>query len=232
MYNNKRMINDKPLSFREGKKNVLALILALLFVLPLTACQKQGSAGKTMNFALPSQDKVNWTGDKELDLAFLAYSTGKFDEAFKRFSALDERGDSTATAMLGRLYEQGRGVPADSGKALELFKKSGQAGNPFGLVYMSYMQEDKIGSEKREAMNQLAKGGNIPAENILGVILETEGDNCNALKQFEQASKAGYPPAILNLSRFYYEGKCTQQDSAKAKEIENSAYRMGYKLSK
>lgn len=237
MHNYFRMINIlfSPLDLaglRGG--NLPVLVLALLLLLPLAACQPQGKGGASsaVNFALPAPDKVNWTGDKELDLAFLAYSTGKFDEAFKRFSALHDSGNSTATAMLGRAYEQGRGVAPDQEKALELFKKAAEKGDPFGLIYLSHMRESKLQAEKFEAMNKLAQGGNIPAKNIMGVLLETDGDYCNALKLFEQAAKAGYPPAILNLSRFYHEGSCTQPDPAKAREIENTAYRMGYKLSK
>ena len=237
MYNYSNMLNILFSPFRlsgGGKKNVPAFALALLLLLPLAACQPQGKGGgsSAINFALPTPEKINWTGDKELDLAFLAYSTGKFDEAFKRFSTLHDNGNSTATAMLGRVYEQGRGVAADSEKAMELFKQSVKAGNPFGLIYLNYAQETKLQVEKFDAMNKLAQSGNIPAKNIMGVLFETDGDYCSALKLFEQASKAGYPPALLNLSRFYHEGSCTQPDPAKAKEIENTAYRMGYKLSK
>lgn len=221
-----------PLGFALGLNRALLPLLAL-FLLLLPACQPQSrDSVSAANFTLPSPDKINWTGDKELDLAFLAYSTGKFDEAFRRFSTLHERGDSTATAMLGRCHEQGRGAPVDAEKAMELFKQSARAGNPFGLVYMNYLSESKIQPEKLEAMSQLAQAGNIPAKNIMGVIFESRGDSCNAFSLFEQAAQAGYPPAMRNLARFYREGDCTQQDRAKAEEIENSAYRMGYKLSK
>ena len=203
------------------------IILASAFT--LSACQ--GKNTSSANFTLPSANKVNWTGNKELDLAYYAYTTGKFAEAFKGFEQLHQHGNLNATLMLARCYEQGRGVNIDLNKAKALLQQSVQAKEPSAVIYANYSENKKSLPADISALSKIALAGHVPAQNLLGFVYEQQEDNCNAFKEFTKASQAGYPPAIYNISRYYAHGLCTQPNQIKAKELENSAYHMGYKLS-
>jgi uncharacterized protein len=58
-----------------------------------------------------------------------AYAAGNYAKATTILQPLVAKGDACAQYQLGEMYMQGKGVPEDKARALELFKKSAAQGN-------------------------------------------------------------------------------------------------------
>jgi TPR repeat protein len=61
-----------------------------------------------------------------------------------------KRGDARACASLGRLYEQGLGVPKDESQAATLFEEACTDGAAEGCVNLGWLYEDGRGVPKDE----------------------------------------------------------------------------------
>ena len=100
-------------------------------------------------------------------------------------------GWNLAKFRLGRLYEQGLGVPQDYAKARKLYEES---------VDMS--------ADSQNALGQLYERG-------LGV----PQDYAKAREWYEMAVKSKVPLALVNLGYLYEQGLGVAKDEAKAQEL-------------
>jgi TPR repeat protein len=78
-----------------------------------------------------------------------------FDQARYWLECAHERGASTATVLLGRLYEEGKGVAADVHKAIEYYELADQHGAYLPSLYLARIY---------------ARGKGIPVSERLAVI--------------------------------------------------------------
>ncbi|MGD2083172.1 MAG: tetratricopeptide repeat protein [Chromatiales bacterium] len=71
-----------------------------------------------------------------------AYGQGNYATALRLWRPLAERGDPGAQYRIGRLYEEGRGVPEDDAEAVGWYRKAAAQGHikaqhTLGLMYAS-----------------------------------------------------------------------------------------------
>jgi TPR repeat protein len=74
---------------------------------------------------------------KEGEAAFFA---GNYAQAMTILQPLAAKGDACAQYQLGEMYMQGKGVPADKAKALDLFKKAAAQGNEKARLVASFLE--------------------------------------------------------------------------------------------
>lgn len=69
-----------------------------------------------------------------------AYAAGNYAKATTILQPLVAKGDACAQYQLGEMYMQGKGVPEDKAKALELFKKSAAQGNEKARLMAGFLE--------------------------------------------------------------------------------------------
>jgi hypothetical protein len=74
---------------------------------------------------------------KEGEAAFFA---GNYAKAMAILQPLAAKGDACAQYQLGEMYMQGKGVPADKAKALDLFKKAAAQGDQKAKLMASFLE--------------------------------------------------------------------------------------------
>lgn len=122
-------------------------------------------------------------------------------------------GNAMAKANLGVIYLSGVGIGApDPEKAQKLFEESAELGNPMGLNNLvdMHMRRKTLSLEKcKEMLGSIgiAKMNNSRSMNMLGQILESEGDYDGAFMQYSNAAEQDYARALFNVGRFTLEGK-------------------------
>lgn len=135
------------------------------------------------------QEEVKkWPEGSEGD-AGRAYSRGDYEEARRIWEKMAASGDSQAMNNLGVLYDQGKGVDVDAGRAVYWFAQSANAGNPAGMSNYGRMLE---------------QGRGIPANPE------------EAARWFDQAARKGQPEAQYNLGFLYENGRGVPKDDAAA----------------
>ena len=77
----------------------------------------------------------------QLARALTAYQSGDYETAIGLWRALANWGDPIASYYLGRLYEEGRGVPQDYQLALRMYARAARHGLPeaetqLGMIYL------------------------------------------------------------------------------------------------
>ncbi|MBU1236159.1 MAG: SEL1-like repeat protein [Gammaproteobacteria bacterium] len=69
-----------------------------------------------------------------------AYATEDYPKAVTIFQPLAAKGDDCAQYQLGEMYMQGKGVPQDKARALELFKKAAAQGNQKAKLMAGFLE--------------------------------------------------------------------------------------------
>jgi TPR repeat protein len=69
-----------------------------------------------------------------------AHAAGNYAKATAILQPLVAKGDACAQYQLGEMYMQGKGVPEDKAKALELFKKSAAQGNEKAKLMTGFLE--------------------------------------------------------------------------------------------
>ncbi len=85
--------------------------------------------------AMPLLLRADWESAKR------AFDQGDYATALKELKPLAEKGNADAQALLGLMYNQGRGVPLDIGQAIKWYKTSAGEGNAaaqcrLGSIYL------------------------------------------------------------------------------------------------
>jgi len=144
-----------------------------------------------------------------------------------------ERGEASAQADLGLLYDYGKEVPQDYKKAFELYEKSALQGYAKGQAYLAslYYEGNGVSQDYKKALEWVEKStlqGNVIGQNFLGrMYCEGKGvpqDYKKAFELHEKSALQGYANAQMRLAFLYYEGTGVSQDYKKAFEwIEKAA---------
>ena len=69
-----------------------------------------------------------------------AFAAGNYAKAMTVLQPLVTKGDACAQYHLGEMYMQGKGVPEDKAKALDLFKKAAAQGNEKAKLMASFLE--------------------------------------------------------------------------------------------
>ncbi len=116
---------------------------------------------------------------RELLLKGMRYRLGlngskmEYGGALEAYSAASQLGSLEATAHLGEMYKHGQGVKADLQKAIALFKRAADGGDPVGHVNLAILFSTGVGMEENQAMAVLhyhfaAVGGDHMAQLAMG----------------------------------------------------------------
>lgn len=133
----------------------------------------------------------------------------------------DKENDAEARYHLGRLYEQGAGVPKDELLALKIYQQSAEAGNgkaalKIGNAYYMGKGLDKNYGDAFKWYQIAAEQNSYAALYNIGLMYEeglgVKKDAVKAFDAYKKSADQGYGPAQLALGRMYLKGVGTPQD--------------------
>lgn len=195
---------------------------------PAAAAQRNAAPGAAAPTA-PAPDEagdaaVVWPPGPAGDAA-RAYAAGDLTTARRLWEELAEAGDGQAMNNLGVLYDQGRGVEPDTGRALHWFARSAQSGNPSGMSNYGRMLEQGRGMEANPAeaarwFDLAARKGQPEAQYNLGYMYEqgrgVPKDDAAAAAWYSRAAAQRQREALGRLGHFYRVGRGVQRDEGRA----------------
>lgn len=102
-----------------------------------------------------------------------AYQKGNYAVALKELRPLADKGDAKAQALLGEIYDNGKGVPQDHKEAALWLRKAAEQGDMNAQAYLGVMYERGIGvtHDDRESAawyRKAAEQGSAEAQFTLG----------------------------------------------------------------
>jgi TPR repeat protein len=135
-----------------------------------------------------------------------------------------KQGNSNAQYDVASMYQNGRGVIPDLGKATEWYKKSAAQDNAKAVNRLKLLEANE---ERFNKVLAQAEKGNAESQYKLGKMY-SEGvgvsiDNTKAAKAFESAAMQGHAKAEYNLGLRYYEGTGVKRNRAIAYKWFNAA---------
>ena len=158
--------------------------------------------------------------------AFTAYRAGNYQTALSLLLPLAEQGNARAEALLGSMYDEGKGVPQDDSEALKWYQSSAQKGNATGQYGLGVFLMDGRDMEKTdlpqatELFRKAALQGNAGAQYRLGLIYsEAMGvaeDDVIAAEWFRKSASQGVAEAQVRLALMHMEGNGVPQDLVRA----------------
>ena len=151
---------------------------------------------------------------------------GKIRDAhLAQWKAADQLGLSDGALLLGLSYCYGSGGEPDYKKAFDLFRKSAEAGDAFGMEELGCLYQRGRGVEKNlgEAVKWFHKSADagFPCgmSNLAGMYksgLGVEKDLAEAVKWARKSVEAGSTDGMLILGDMYMDGQGIQKDLAEA----------------
>ena len=139
-----------------------------------------------------------------------AFDAGGYDEARTLLETAAERGSSTASLRLGRMYETGQGTRKNEQEAARWYRQAAEGGLAEAQFYLSSMYRDGRGVERNldEAVlwcRRAAEGGLAEAQFILGrMYFRGQGVTRNdeeAVNWYRKAAAQGHQQAQGALDR-------------------------------
>ncbi|WP_455203801.1 tetratricopeptide repeat protein [Kaarinaea lacus] len=121
-----------------------------------------------------------------------------------------EAGNAEAQYDVGEMYERGRGVLKDAGKAFEWYLKSAQQGNEkaayrAGLAYLKGKGTEKEHSKAFKWLSIAADKGYERAQYYVGEMYEkglgVDKDLRISLKYYQKSQEGGFAPAVDRVAR-------------------------------
>lgn len=168
--------------------------------------------------------KTGWPEGPAGDAA-AAYSNGDFAKAREIWEKMADGGDGQAMNNLGVLYDLGKGVETDPGRAAHWFAKAANAGNSSGMSNYGRMLEQGRGitanvSEAARWFDQAARLGQAEAQYNLGYLYEhgygLPRNDSAAAAWYSRAASQQQKEALARLGHFYRIGKGVGEDREKA----------------
>lgn len=83
-----------------------------------------------------------------MEQGWAAYERGDYELAAELIRPYAEDGDPEAQFKLGRMYQEGQGVPQDHAKAAEWYRRSADAGQPFAQNNLGVLYKHGRGVEQ------------------------------------------------------------------------------------
>ena len=179
--------------------------------------------------------------DKTLTLALNAYDSGNYPEALSQFQQNYRKlGNDFSALMIGRMYLEGNGVPANTPQATEWLQKvvdqrfgpgdrmqfdprhpelmsvRAEAAMTLAKIYLVGQGVPRDARKARDYYEVASKSGYLPANSMLGAAylsgLAGDKNPDQAVKYLKEAGEAGYAPALYQLGKAYYTGAGVAQD--------------------
>lgn len=146
-------------------------------------------------------------------------------------------GDAESQTRLGRLYQDGQGVPQNFDEALRWYRKAAAQGHPAAQHYLGLMYSKGLGVERDEVeaakwIRAAAENGLPKAQNELGWrYLFGKGvpqNDTEALKWCWKAAEGGNAKAQANIGLAYFHGKGVPQSEREAYKWYLKAAKQGF----
>ena len=139
-------------------------------------------------------------------------------EGIKRLKKRMEVGDAYAFFMMGSYYSGGQnGLPQDSAKAIEFWRKAGKFGyNNIGLASDHGNGVERDAKMARHYYELAAMEGNVVASYNLGVDEYNAGNHDRALKHYMIAVRGGCADSVKNIQQMYKNGHVAKDHYANA----------------
>ena len=139
------------------------------------------------------------------------------EEDIKRLKKRMELGDPNAFYMMGNTYDEGDGVPQDSAKAIECWRKAGKVGyNNIGAAYYNGEGVERDKKMAHHYYEQAAMEGVVTARRNLGVSEKNAGNYERALKHHIIAVRGGDTDSVKAIQHMYKNGHVTKDHYANA----------------
>jgi uncharacterized protein len=165
--------------------------------------------------------------------AYTAYRAGNYQTALSLLVPLAEQGNARAEALLGSMYDEGKGVSRDDGQALKWYRSAADKGNAMGQYGLGVFLMDGRGGEKpdipqaTELFRKAALQGNAGAQYRLGLIyseaIGVPEDDVTAAEWFRKSASQGVAEAQVRLAHMHLTGLGVPQDVARAVDWFNKA---------
>jgi uncharacterized protein len=176
---------------------------------------------------LPSSPPL--TGDSSIsktgtggDPAYEAFDLGRYQTAFELAKAASEKGEPQAATLVGRLYQEGLGVPRDDVQAATWYRRGAEQGDinamfAFGVMLAEggAIKKDRAGAAQMFE-NAAAKGHIVANYNLAMLFLMGEGKPLNprrALAHLTYSADKGLPQAQYDLATLYATGTGTDANA-------------------
>ncbi len=131
-----------------------------------------------------------------------AYQKSNYPAALKELRPLADNGDAKAQALLGEIYNSGKGVPQDNKEAASWYRKAAERGDAGAQASLGMMYENGIGvpQDGKKAVSwyhKAAEQGHAEAQYILGGLYKKgqgalQMDLVQAYKWFNLAVATGF----------------------------------------
>ncbi len=130
-----------------------------------------------------------------------------------------ESGDPAAAFEVGLRFAEGRGVPADLGRAADWYAKAAAKGSIPAQYRLAVAYEKGLGVERstdkaKQAYLAAAERGNVRAMHNLGVLFANARDMNSAVPWFQRAADLGLKDSQFNLGIIHALGSGVKQDLA------------------
>ena len=176
---------------------------------------------------LPSSPPL--TGDSSIaktgaggDPAYEAFDLGRYQTALELAKAASERGEPQAATLIGRLYQEGLGIPRDDVQAATWYRRGAELGDinaifAFGVMLDEggALKKDRDGAAKMFE-SAAAKGHIVANYNLAMLFLMGEGKPLNprrALAHLTYSADKGLPQAQYDLATLYATGTGTDANA-------------------
>lgn len=166
----------------------------------LSECVEATNPERSADLLRRAADTGDAAAAEALGRACLAARPGDFACASGRIAAAAAAGRPSAKSLLGWMYAQGVGVPAEPARALALYGEAAVAGDLSALNNLGELYET---------------GRGVPAE------------PARAVQYYREAAEAGFAPGQFNLGRMLATGTGVARDSDQARTWLRAALKGG-----
>lgn len=139
-------------------------------------------------------------------------SEKKYEEAFTCFTKAAKKNYPEALLAIARCYKTGHGVPKDSVKSLEFYKKAAETGNAEAQYGYAMILEKEVKNGNNDISSDViseyykksSDQGHIPAQHHYGTILmKQSGMQSEGLELLKTAANEGYIRSQMALGKHY-----------------------------
>lgn len=172
-----------------------------------------------------------------LDASIESYSRGAYIKAFDGFYTLAKKGNAIAQHNVAIMYTMGKGVQADTAKAMQWYEKAakqnyGLSAYNLGQLYQASGLQDIHAYTKAKYWYEKAIEGKVKEayNNLATLYLQGYGvtkDVSKALELLESAAALDNSVAQVNVGRLYAWGDGITHDKMKAYENFKKALKAG-----
>ena len=144
------------------------------------------------------------------------------EEAIERLKKRMEVDDAEAFALMGSLHDEGEyGMPQDSAKAIDFWRKAGKFGSAIAYNNIGHSYDNGWGVEMDKKMathyyELAAMEGIVSARHNLGLDEYNTGNHDRALNHFMIAVRAGDTHSVKVIQQLYMNGYVTKDHYANA----------------